>query len=106
MKSLNIYSDYIKGSLVGSIKENLKFAPDSHKAQILKYLRSSNVIAAIPGRITDLFTQKPVNQENLLMSDGTYEWSTDIVYYYDKYNLALPDDFIDYVCSKLQLNNN
>ena len=46
----------------------------------------------------DVIAGKRINSEWVLHSDGVYEWTSDITYYYEKYNLILPQDFINHVC--------
>jgi len=94
MKSLNIYSEYIKNSTVGSIRANVSDAEDKNKSKVLNHLKSGKIIAAIVGTAKDVFTNEAINGEWVLMTDGVYEWSSDIVYYYEKYNLLLPDEFV------------
>jgi len=97
MRSLNVYSEHIKNSPLGSIKENISASPGAEKETILNYLKSGSVIAAISGVAKDVFTNEDIKGEWFLMSDGVYEWSSDIIYYYEKYNLILLDEFIRYV---------
>lgn len=66
-----------------------------NKSQILRYMKNSKVIAAAPGRMKDAFDGKTIPGEMLAYSDGTYYWGAETIYYFDKYNLKLPDDFID-----------
>jgi len=28
------------------------------------------------------------------MNDGKYTWRSDVIYYFEKYNLKLPDEFV------------
>lgn len=66
-----------------------------NKSRILQYLRSCKVIAAAPGRMRDVFSDKPIQGEMLVYSDGTYYWNTEAIYYFEKYNMKLPDEFIN-----------
>ncbi len=96
MKTLNIYSEHINHSFVGSIKENVSNVEDKNKSKILNHLKNGEVIAAIVGTAKDVFTNEVINGEWVLMTDGIYEWGSDIVYYYDKYNLILPTEFLNH----------
>ena len=100
MISLNIFSEYIKDSVVGSIKENISAVADANKAKVLKHLTSATAIASIAGTAKDVFTGETIGGEWVLLSDGKYEWTSDIVYYYENYDLILPDDFIGHVLGK------
>lgn len=68
-----------------------------NKKQILQYMRSNKVIAAAPGRLKDVFTNQPIKGEMLAYSDGVYYWGTEAIYYFDKYNMKLPDEFVNRV---------
>ncbi len=96
MKTLNIYSEYIDHSSVGSIKENISNVIDEKKSKVLNHLKNGEIIAAIVGKAKDVFTNETINGEWVLMTDGIYEWSSDIVYYYEKYNLILPTEFVNH----------
>ncbi len=94
MKFLNVYSEYIKNSSIGSIKENISIEADENKSKILKHLKNGKTIAAIAGIPKDVFTGERINGKSVLLTDGIYEWSSDIIYYYEKYNLKLPTEFL------------
>ena len=96
MKTLNVYSEHTKNSFVGSIKENTSNVEDKNKSKILNHLKNGETIAAIAGTAKDVFTNEVINGEWVLMTDGTYEWGSDIVYYYEKYNLTLPTEFLNH----------
>ena len=66
----------------------------SNKSKVLRYMKSCKVIAAAPGRMKDTFANTVIPGEMLAYSDGTYYWGAEAIYYFDKYNLKLPDDFI------------
>ena len=65
-----------------------------NKEQILRYMKSGRVIAAAPGRLKDVFTNQPIEGQMLAYSDGDYYWGTETIYYFEKYNLKLPDEFV------------
>lgn len=65
------------------------------KNRVLEYLRKGKIIAVAPGRIRDVFTDEAVPGEILAYSDGKYYWNSETIYYFKKYNLKLPDEFIN-----------
>ena len=81
---------------VNNLRENLTDKPIHDKAIVLSYLRSGKRIAAIAGSSVDLLTKKPIRGEWLVFSDDKYQWTSDMIYYFDKYNLLLTKEFIDY----------
>lgn len=68
-----------------------------HKKQVLEYLSSCKVIAAAPGVMKDAFTNQTIPGEMLAYSDGEYYWGSEAIYYFDKYNLELPSEFLNKV---------
>lgn len=103
-KSLNIYSEDIQNSsLVGSIKDNTSSIPAPNKDKILEYLKNGEKIAAYVGIAKDVFTGESIPEEWLLYTDGVYRWNTRTIYHYEKYNLVLLDEFVEYVTKKLGL---
>lgn len=65
------------------------------KNRVLEYLRKGKIIAVAPGRIRDIFTDEAVPGEILAYSDGKYYWNSETIYYFEKYNMKLPDEFIN-----------
>lgn len=98
MKDLNVYSEHIKNSMVGSIKDNISRVPDVNKDKVLDYLKQGTIIAGCPGILRDVFTGERIPGCWSVYTDGVYEWESDIIYYYETYNLRLPSDFMEYVC--------
>lgn len=70
---------------------------DSNKKTIAEYLKNGKHIAESPARLVDFMTGEPLRMPLSMQSDGVYSWRSDIVYYYEKYNLKLNSDFIDHV---------
>lgn len=67
------------------------------KMKVLKYLKETPSVAVAPAVLRDVFTGERLNMDLYAKSDGTYIWRSDIAYYFDKYNLKLPDEFINHV---------
>ena len=50
--------------------------------------------------VIDIFTDKEVKSADNGYSDSEYIWRESEIYYFEKYNLKLNDDFIKYVLNK------
>ena len=74
--------------------------PIKEKETVLKYLRNGKDTAAYAGIAKDILTGEEIPGQWLLLSDGVFEWSTDEIYYFEKYNIKLEDEFIEYVLKK------
>ena len=68
-----------------------------NKDKVLRYMKNCKVIAAAPGRLRDAFTNAIIPGEMLAYSDGQYYWGTETIYYFEKYNLKLPDEFLNHI---------
>ena len=76
--------------------ESLKL-PAEKKETVLSYLRNAPHIAESPGMAVDAFTKERLHTPISLQGDDIYIWRSDIAYYFEKYDLKLPDDFIEYI---------
>lgn len=72
----------------------------SGKQKILRYLKSFNKTACTTQYVVDLFTgeEQPIIDD--ARSDGTYTWYDSEIYHFEKYNLKLNNDFIQYVLNR------
>lgn len=75
--------------------------PIAKKVAILEYLKKGEVIA-VAGALgfKDILTDKMITEDVLMYSDGEYKWFTETIYYFEQYNLKLPDEFVQAVLSK------
>lgn len=70
------------------------------KKIILDYLENTPHVAESPSLAIDVFTKERRFVPIAAQSDGKYIWRSDIAYYFDKYNLKLPEEFIDHVLNQ------
>jgi len=98
--------------LIGEIQELLKNdkypsiktlinKPMEEKEKVVQYMKRSEVIAAAPAIVRDVLNPEVKIPELLLMSDGKYQWRSDIIYYVEKYDLELPEEFVNYVLEQI-----
>ena len=45
----------------------------------------------------DIFTGDTISYENCVLGDNKYIWSNELIYYVEKYNAELPDEFIKHI---------
>lgn len=82
------------------MRDSLKCEPVSDVAKIVHYLRSGVMTAGCMGMVLDVFApEKGEFLECDMLTDGVYEWRADLAYYVEKYNLALPIEFLEHVRS-------
>ncbi len=91
----------MKRLIIEPTKDTISEIADENKSKILNYLKNGRVIAAVPGIMMDVFTKANIVGvgEWVVRTDGIYEWDTLIIYYYEKYNLKLPKDFLEHISS-------
>ncbi len=80
-------------SIFVAIHENVP----ENKNIILDYLKHGRDVASSPGYLYDKINGETLLRNPTCYTDGKYYWRSDLIYYYEKYNVELPDDFIKYV---------
>ena len=76
--------------------ESLKL-PAEKKETVMSYLRNAPHIAESPGMAVDAFTKERLHMAISIQGDDIYIRRSDIAYYFEKYDLKLPDEFFEYV---------
>lgn len=81
------------------VQFNYKFAKEKYNGQdeIVAYLKSGVVYGAKPEIMHDNFTHEKIPYESLVMTDGHYRWSSELLYYVEKYNMMLPKEFVSII---------
>ena len=92
-KCREIYKD----DSLPSIKELIQSTPIKGKKTVLEYLKSGKKGAVAPGKVVDIISNEPISGEFCCYSDGKFGWRSDTIYYFEKYNMMLDDDFIKHV---------
>ena len=91
------YEEFSPGEGYPSIKEHIQEKPHKSKAAILKHLRNGHACMATASRFVDVLSGEKTNVELIFMHDGKYAWTSKIPYYVEKYNLELPEDFVNHI---------
>ncbi len=94
--SLIKYDEFGRG--MGYPSMTAFFQPNEYEGQkeIITYMEKGKV-RAVGGRPKDLITGETLPSTNYFMGDGVYSWTSTLIYYVKRYNLKLPDDFIEHV---------
>jgi len=61
------------------------------------YMESCPKVEIVRGWCEDAFDNSETFGPIFSYTDGTWVWSKELIYYYDKYNLLLPKPFIDHM---------
>lgn len=81
-------------------QENIAKSVSSEKynsqQQLIDYLKSGVDFAAIAELNHDVFSGQLIPYEALILTDGKYQWTSELIYYVENYNLKLEKEFTDY----------
>ena len=83
-----------------SIKD-LVNKPIIGKDKIINYMKNCKITSASPAIITDLINPEIKLTELYCMTDGKYGWRSDVIYYVEKYDMELPEEFVQHVLQQL-----
>lgn len=92
---LGEYKEIENSDAFPSIKDCISDVPLKNKNQILAYLKNEKFVkGAIPSVKHDYFTKEHIGGECLYYSDGRFWWDYVAIYYFERYNMELPQEFI------------
>ena len=86
------------GANAPSLKDVCSLVPLPDRTEVVKYLSSAPPFVACPGVEGDVLdpsvrTAGPLH----ILTDGEWEWPALLAYYVRKYNIELPQDFLDHI---------
>lgn len=79
--------------------------PMQHKAEIVRYLKRGQVRAAAPGIMRDFITGELTGRDMTMRTDGVYLWPSEAVYYVEKYDMALPEEFVGHILTASKIKS-
>ena len=100
MKILNQYKEFGRGMGFPSMKDFFQENKYENQDKIVAYLKAGKPVMVQTSVAKDVFTGAHLGTEKVFLSDGTYGWNSDLVYYVEKYNLKLPKEFEKHVLTK------
>ena len=100
MKIIGQYNELAPDMGFPSMLDSMAKTPYASKETILDYLRNGNVHMVTAAKVVDTLKKARTKVNLVFMNDGTYEWSSAIIYYVDKYNLQLPDEFVNHILQR------
>lgn len=84
----------------GSVLDYLQDKVDYDKKAVLDYLKSFKHNASCPRAAIDCVTGKEIASSFKVYNDGEYQWCDFLIYHIEKYNIRLPQAFVDKIMSK------
>lgn len=100
MDTLFICDVDLDGICQDDLKQLCSDSPVNDKERIIAYLRKSPVSAYTSAPVVDVLTGEIVGESDNARSDGTYTWYESEMYHFEKYNLKLNDEFVQYVLNR------
>jgi hypothetical protein len=94
------YDELSPGKRYPSMRDSFAAQPYPEQTRVAAYLRNGTSFMASVALPRDVITGKRFPGETLVMHDGKYCWSTDLVYYVEKYNLRLPVEIEQHILKK------
>ena len=77
-----------------SLQQAVGKPSDCDIEKIVSYLSAGHILAVAPGLSRDVLSkERDVIGSLSVMTDGTYAWPNDLIYYLRKYNVRISDDF-------------
>ncbi len=84
-----------------SMKDALSEDPMPEKDKIIDFILNAGYLEiGTTATAKDVFTGDDTGIRDCGRSDGVYSWGTALAYYVDRYNLALPDDFVAHIMNQ------
>ncbi len=83
-----------------SIRDFVSSEPSRHKAIILSYLRLGDRMGWTMEKSPDVIDGTHQPDSASPVTDGHWVWRADLAHYVEKYNLRLPQEFIDTVVAR------
>ena len=96
LRRVGFFDEFIQGAgPAGSIRDAIRPTALDDAAKIARYLDSGPLALAVvdtPIDVIDGVTKIP--EGGSLLTDGTWVWGTRLSYYFRRYNVCLPDEFL------------
>ena len=104
------YEDLIPVGLIKELEwsgdypsiKTLIHKPMKEKEAIVQYLKEGKNIGYAPAIVRDVLNPEIHLPYLAMMSDGKYKWRSDLIYYVEKYDMELPQEFIDHALAQIQ----
>ena len=74
-----------------SMKDSFQPEPYEGMPEIVQYLKEGEKRPVSGGVAYDYFDPEKISGENILMTDGEFDWDHTLPYYIETYNLRLPE---------------
>ena len=95
MTSVGFYKEMKLYNNNGSISESIVESIDYNKEKVINYLNNHKVVGICARYAIDCITGEKISSGFKILNDGEYEWPDFLAYHIMKYNLKIPEAFIE-----------
>lgn len=96
MTVIGKYREIYNNVNLPSVKDNINIRLEN-KDKILKYMKKFRPSSSAPAIVTDVISGEKLSISLDCSNDGVYAWRSDVLYYFEKYDLRLDADFVQHV---------
>ena len=101
MNAISNYKEINGYASSPSIRSGIGFE-NQNKSVVLEYMKKNEAEAVQSRTMMDYISGTALNGSVECFTDGKYFWTSEEIYHFEKYNLKLNDDFIQYVLNRLE----
>ena len=98
MKFITSYAEINERSSE-SLLDHIKVIPEKRKSKILAYLKSGTPRGVRCASVYDYVENESTFDTIHVFTDGEYRWDSQEIYHFEKYNIALNEQFVEKVLS-------
>ncbi|MEZ4399058.1 MAG: hypothetical protein R3B06_03520 [Kofleriaceae bacterium] len=101
LKTAGFFRELIHGDEGGASLIDLRQAVAlMGEGRIVEYLRKGVPLIVSPGVVYDVLDGEGPIGTGAILTDGEWAWPDDLAYYLEKYHVALPEDFVNWVVER------
>lgn len=98
MKHIGWFSEMnISAADSGSVKNFIAEKETYDKEKVIAYLKAQKRVAGCPKAAIDCVTGEEISPSYSVYTDGEYDWCDFLIYHIEKYNVLLPQDFVEHI---------
>ncbi|WP_327210458.1 hypothetical protein [Rhizobium leguminosarum] len=99
LKRIGFFRELPYGGPEGlSINSSLSEFSLEKKVKVISYLRSGTACVVSPGVSRDVISsERDIIGALSLLTDGVFLWPSDFPYYFEKYSVGIPQEFLEHM---------
>ncbi|MBM79913.1 MAG: hypothetical protein CMJ78_04885 [Planctomycetaceae bacterium] len=95
LKRFGFFDEQPESHVVAELIASIRASPSEDEDKILNYLREGKQLLAIPGVVVDLLSEtEGIIGPPHVFTDGEWAWTSDVLYYIERYHISIPSEFL------------